>query len=100
MTVAPAFEQPADDGESAPVLAQLQAIFREVLNVVVPSPDTDLIETGLLDSLALVELLFEIEQRFGVDLALDDLDIENFRTLERLAAVVESRDAATGSTPA
>jgi D-alanine--poly(phosphoribitol) ligase subunit 2 len=100
VSVAPAFEQPADDGGSAAVLAQLQAIFRDVLNVVVPAPDTDLIETGLLDSLALVELLFEIEQRFGVDLALDDLDIENFRTLERLTAVVESRDAATGSTSA
>jgi D-alanine--poly(phosphoribitol) ligase subunit 2 len=100
VSVAPAFEQPADDGDSAAVLAQLQAIFRDVLNVVVPAPDTDLIETGLLDSLALVELLFEIEQRFGVDLALDDLDIENFRTLERLAAVVEGHDAATGSTTA
>jgi D-alanine--poly(phosphoribitol) ligase subunit 2 len=99
VSVVPAFEQPPDDGGSASILLQLQAIFRDVLNVVVPSPDADLIETGLLDSLALVELLFEIEQRFGVDLALEDLDIENFRTLERLAAVVDGHDAATGSRP-
>jgi D-alanine--poly(phosphoribitol) ligase subunit 2 len=94
VSVVPAFEPPAGDRGS---LSQLQAIFREVLNVAVPAPDTDLIETGLLDSLALVELLFEIEQRFGVDLALDDLDIENFRTLERLAAVVDGGQGAVST---
>ena len=91
-----AFEHtPADDAASL-LLPQLRTLFRDVLNVDVPAPGTDLIETGMLDSLALVELLFEIEQRFGIDLVLEELDIEDFRTLERLAAVLASQAGTAG----
>ena len=100
MTTSPAFE-----GEHGPqsrdeaLVEHLGTLFREVLNVEVPSPDTDLIEAGLLDSLALVELLFEIEQRFAVDLALEELDIENFRSLDRLAAVIAGQKGTPGTQP-
>ncbi len=57
----------------------------------VPSVEADLIGSGLLDSLALVELLFEIEQRFGIDLEFDELEIENFRTVERISDLVARR---------
>ena len=69
----------------------VESIFREALSTQVPSHETDLIATGRLDSLALVELLFEIEQRFGVEMAVDALDIEQFRSLERIAAFVSQR---------
>lgn len=68
-------------------------LFVEALTMDVPSPDTDLIETGRLDSLALVELLFALEQRFGVDLALGELDVENFRTLRRISDFVVAQQA-------
>lgn len=85
----PAFD-PSSQGASdtADLVAQLDQLFRDVLNVTVPSSDTDLIDGGLIDSLALVELLFAIEQRFAVDLALEELDVESFRTLDRLATVI------------
>jgi D-alanine--poly(phosphoribitol) ligase subunit 2 len=90
VSTSPAFEgEPqSEGGDRAALVEQLRGLFREVLNIEVPSPEADLIEGGLLDSLALVELLFEIEQRFAVDLALEELDIDNFRTLDRLAAVI------------
>jgi D-alanine--poly(phosphoribitol) ligase subunit 2 len=76
-------------------------VFVEALTIQVPADDTDLVETGLLDSLALVELLFAIEQRFGVDLSLGELDIENFRSVERIAAFLTTQlpadDAAAAS---
>jgi acyl carrier protein len=74
--------------DGAVLIAQLDEMFRDVLNLAVPSPDADLIDSGLIDSLALVELLFAIEQRFSVDLALEELEIESFRTLDRLATVI------------
>ena len=86
MSTLPALEG-APEGHST-LVEQLRQVFREVLNIEVPSPETDLIDAGLLDSLALVQLLFEIEQRFAVDLALEELDIESFRTLDRLAGVI------------
>ena len=56
-----------------------------------PSPDTDLIESGLLDSLALVSLLAEIEREFGFELPLDTLEVDDFRTVESAASYVEAR---------
>ena len=42
---------------------QLTELFARKLNLDVPSVDTDLMETGLLDSLALVELLAQAVSR-------------------------------------
>ena len=83
------------------LIDRVRHVFVEALTIDVPSDDTDLIETGLLDSLGLVELLFAIEQRFGVDLALGELDIENFRSVARIAAFLATQlpadDAAAAS---
>ena len=97
MSTSPAFDrEPEPSGGDQALVEQLRGLFREALNIEVPSRETDLIEAGLLDSLALVELLFEIEQRFAVDLALEELDIENFRTLDRLAAVIAEPESHAG----
>jgi acyl carrier protein len=64
---------------------RIDAIIRDALSVEVPSHDTDLIETGLLDSLALVSLLAELEQALGVELPLDELEVDDFRSVERIA---------------
>ena len=74
--------------------ADLRTIFAEALNVVVPDDDADLINGGLLDSLGLVELIMEIEHRFGVSVPLDTLDIDDFRTVDRIAAFVRENEAA------
>lgn len=70
---------------------RVQQLFREALTMEVPSADTDLIETGRLDSLGLVELLFALEQHFEVDLSLGELDVENFRTLRRISDFVAAQ---------
>jgi len=67
---------------------RVRGLFVEALNIQVPSDETDLIETGLIDSLALVELLFAIEREFSVSLPLDDLDIENFRSVRRIGEFI------------
>ena len=72
------------------VTDRVQRLFVETLNVEVPSPDTDLIEGGLLDSLALVELLFALEREFAVTIALENLDIDTFRSIRTIAEFVEN----------
>jgi acyl carrier protein len=74
---------------------QVSAIFSDALNISVPSDETDLIDGGLLDSLTLVELLVEIEVQFGVVVALDALEIDDFRTVSRIAEVI-TRSAELG----
>ena len=65
-------------------------LVRDTLGVVAPGPDVDLIETGLIDSLALVTLIAELESSFDIQFPLDSFDVEDFRTLERMATVVEA----------
>lgn len=63
-------------------------LFSEELNVEVPAPETDLLRTGLLDSLKFVDLLFSLEQEFGAQIDLDKLDLDHFRTVDQIARIV------------
>ena len=78
------------------IIQQLDAMFFESLHIRVPSPHTDFIETGMLDSLQLVELLLQLEQRFGFRIMIDDIELDDLRTLARLARLVAARIAQTG----
>ena len=71
---------------------KLAKLFLEKLNIEIPSGDTDLVDTGLLDSLALVELLLQLEQEFGVEITMDDLEIDSFRSLNRITEFVVSQN--------
>jgi D-alanine--poly(phosphoribitol) ligase subunit 2 len=73
------------------VTERVQRIFLEALGTEVPSPETDVIDTGLLDSLALVELIFAIEREFEVEIPPDGFDIESFRTVGRIAEFIADR---------
>ena len=55
------------------------------------SPRMDLLETGLLDSLLLVDLIFHIEESYGVRFDSDQVNPSNFRTVEDIVAVVLSQ---------
>lgn len=75
----------------AAVRDRIHGLFATALSLDVPSIDTDLFETGVLDSLAFVELLFQLEQQFGVTTAVDDLDAETFKSIARIADFVMER---------
>lgn len=63
----------------------------EVLHVDVPSRETDLIHTGRLDSVGLVDLLLRLERQYGVRVDMDQLEIDQFRSLGSLTAFVAAR---------
>jgi acyl carrier protein len=54
-------------------------------------------ETGLLDSLALVELIVEIEQQFGIQIPLEEIEIDHFRSVVRIAEFVGHRKSHNSS---
>lgn len=70
---------------------RIACLFVDALHLEVPSLDDDLFETGILDSLAFVELLLQLERTFGVTASVDDLELENFKSIERIAEFVASR---------
>jgi thioesterase domain-containing protein/acyl carrier protein len=70
------------------VLASVEEIFRDLLSIEPPTADTDLVATGLLDSLMLITLLAELEVKHSISIPLEELDLEEIQTLARLAALV------------
>ncbi len=75
------------------VRERICSIFGSALQLEVPSVEADLFETGILDSLAFVELLLQLEREFDVTTTVEDLEIEHFRSIERIAAYVSARTA-------
>ncbi|MGH9970443.1 MAG: acyl carrier protein [Pyrinomonadaceae bacterium] len=67
---------------------ELAAFFTDELNLSVPSIDVDLVGTGMLDSLGLVELLVYLEHRFGVVVSLEKLELEHFRSILTIAEFI------------
>lgn len=53
-----------------------------------PSIDTDLVEAGMIDSAGFMELFVVLENEFEIEIKMDDLDLDNFRTVERMAGFV------------
>lgn len=52
---------------------------------------TELIDSGALDSLAILDLVVFVERRFGIELAADDVTPRNFGSIASLAALIERR---------
>jgi acyl carrier protein len=75
---------------------RITRLFVEHLNVDIASFDTDLLNTGILDSLQFVELLLRLENEFGLTVSLDDLEIDFFRSIDTIAAFVANRERPTG----
>src|SRR5438552_8014037 len=75
------------------IIERLAALFVERFHVEVPSPETDLLETGILDSLQFVDLLAQLEQDFGFRIAIESLELDDLRTLARLGDVLAAHAA-------
>jgi acyl carrier protein len=76
------------------IVERLGALFAQSFHIEVPSPDTDLLESGILDSFQFVELLAQLEQHFGLRLRIDDMELDDLRTLSRIARMVAAPPAA------
>ena len=81
----------ADQG----TVARISTLFAERLNVDVPAVDTDLFETGILDSLQFVELLAALEETFEVRISVEEIEIDDFRTISRIASFVGGKPASS-----
>jgi acyl carrier protein len=79
---------PDHDQVSGELLEFVSACVGRVLTV-----DDDYFELGLADSLFSLELVTFVESRFTVVVEVDDLDLNNFRTVERLTEFVLKKSA-------
>ena len=74
-------------------LERLRQLFASTFHIEPPSADVDLVDNGILDSFQLVELLFQLEKEFGLRIALERLDLDDLRTLDRISRAVTANAA-------
>jgi acyl carrier protein len=56
-----------------------------------PAPDVPLVQSGLVDSTGILEIVAFLETRFGVQTADDDLAVDNFGSIATIARFVLAR---------
>jgi acyl carrier protein len=85
---------PRDQGlavDESELVDLVTRILHDSLHSDVGDPDRDLLEEGVLDSLAVVELLFEIERLLNLRLKLDEMEIDDFRSVRKIARFAAAR---------
>jgi methoxymalonate biosynthesis acyl carrier protein len=58
--------------------------------------DDNLFESGIVNSLFAVQLMTFIERTFGIDVVTEDLDVENFKSLNATTAFVMRKYGGNG----
>ena len=56
-----------------------------------PPDDTDMVAEGFVNSLVATELVLFVEREFGIKVRNEDLDIDNFRSIDAIARLIDRR---------
>jgi acyl carrier protein len=70
---------------------KITRLLSEKVQIETSSIESDMVETGLLDSLKLVELMTSLEDEFGITISFDEIEIDNFRSVVSIAEYVNQR---------
>lgn len=79
-----------DDAMTQSRTEQVFNLLTDEMQVPVPAATTDLIDEGLLDSLVFVDLIARLEEAVGIEIDLADLDIDQFRSVEKIAHYLDA----------
>jgi acyl carrier protein len=80
------------------LISQVSRVIAEKLMLEVNSPEEDLLSSGAIDSLSLIQLLVNLEEYFGVRIPLDELEIEDLRSIQSIARLIEDYRHAAATT--
>ncbi|PSL57067.1 acyl carrier protein [Saccharothrix carnea] len=82
------------DDDLGPIVERIRAFFASALPESPLEPDQDYFALGLVNSLLALELVSYVEKSFTIRVDVEDLDLDNFRTMNRIAAFVGGKLAA------
>ena len=75
-------------GQENGVKESVKRFILSSINITHLGDDDDLFESGIVNSLFAVQLMTFIEKTFAIEVGMDDLDIENFKSLNAATAFV------------
>lgn len=86
---------------TSPVSAEqrIRTVLRERLQIDAPGSAQDLFQTGILDSLSFVDMLVVLEEEFGIHIALDQVDLADFRSIAAICEYIQSLETSTDKVP-
>ena len=65
--------------------------FSHKLNGATLDPDFDLLSEGVIDSMGVMQLVTFIEESFGVTVQDEDITPDNFRSINSLAGLIDTK---------
>ena len=81
------------------IVEHLASLFVKKFHIEVPSPEIDLLESGILDSFQFVELLLQLEQHFNLRVRIETIELDDLRSLSRIARLVATNGGAAEPSP-
>jgi len=78
------------------VKATIRSFILSSIAVADLDDDADLFESGIVNSLFAVQLMTFIEKTFVIEVGMDDLEIENFKSLNATTGFVMRRNGVAG----
>lgn len=83
-----------EDSKEKDWISEVRTLLSEKMLITVDSPDMNLLEAGLLDSLVIVELLGDFEHQFGITVPMKEVNIQDFSSVARIAQLLRSSNVA------
>lgn len=70
-------------------MEHLRKILTQINDHVDFEREKEILSAGLLDSVELVEIIAAIEEEYGIEIPLDDIEPENFDSLEKIFELIQ-----------
>jgi len=82
-----------NSGEANGIKETVKRFILSSINFTHLDEDDNLFESGIVNSLFAIQLMTFIEKTFTLEVSMDDLDIENFKSLNATAAFVLQKNS-------
>ena len=70
-------------------MEKLQVILNERFREIDFNKEKTLVDSGLLDSVDVVNIIADIEEKFGIEVSMEYIDSENFNSIENIWKMLE-----------
>ncbi len=78
--------------DSELISLELTDFFKSQQDIEMLAEGVDLIESGFLNSLTFVELLVYIENKFGFEVSIEDIELDDFRSISSITSYIQHQN--------
>ncbi len=78
------------------VVGQVRDFLSQFISNADIDPDENLFTSGVVNSLFAMQLVLFVEKEFGIQVANEDLDFENFKSVNAIVGFIENKSGTAG----